>query len=137
MRTPFLLLSTIALFTLPGCAAQTSADHALTDTSWRFVTIDGAPVTSKTARLEFEGDRLGANVGCNSMGGPWRVEEQRLLAGPLSHTEMYCGGPVWSQEQATTLLLAAAPQVEITGDRLELRSSGHSAELERIAPNER
>lgn len=136
MRASLLLLSSLTLFTLPGCAAHAGADHALADTSWRFVTIDGAPVTSKTARLKFEGDRLGANVGCNSMGGPWRVEEQRLLAGPLNQTEMYCDGPVWNQERATSLLLAAAPQVEISGDRLELRSSGHSAELERITPNE-
>lgn len=82
--------------------------------------------------LSFEAGRIAVNVGCNGMGGPWRVEDGRLIAGPLAQTEMYCEGPVWQQEQAITALLAGAPRFEIEGDRMALMSSGRSAELRRV-----
>lgn len=124
---------TFACFLLGGCAVGPGSGHALTGTSWRFVAIDGDQPVSSDARLEFKADRLGANVGCNGMGGNWRVENGRLIAGPLTQTEMYCEGHVWDQEQALGALLAAAPAVERRQDRLVLKSSGHSAELVRIA----
>ncbi|OCC22672.1 hypothetical protein MB02_15605 [Croceicoccus estronivorus] len=108
--------------------------HALANSSWRFISIDGAPPVSDKAHLEFREDRLGANLGCNGMGGPWRVEDERLMAGPLTQTEMYCEGPVWDQEQAIVTLLSAAPQVMVQEGKLELRSSGHSARLEQVGP---
>ena len=132
MRFLLPLIGGLSVLALTGCATQAEPHHALAGTSWRFVMIDGSPATSRTAKLEFQKDRLGANVGCNGMGGPWRVEDRRLLAGPLVQTEMYCEGPVWNQEQAVATLLSAAPQVSLEESRLVLRSSGHSAELERI-----
>lgn len=106
--------------------------HVLADSQWRFVAIDGEKPASDKAQLHFKGDELGANVGCNGMGGPWRIEDGRLVAGPLAQTEMYCEGPVWPQERATSALLVAAPELLIDGDRLVLRSRGHFAELERV-----
>lgn len=128
MRASILL----AFILLAGCAVGPGSNHALTGTSWRFVAIDGDQPVSSNAKLQFEADRLGANVGCNGMGGNWRVENGRLIAGPLMQTEMYCEGQVWDQEQAVGALLAAAPVLEHLEDRLVLKSSGHSAELVRI-----
>ena len=132
MRVLPFLIGGLSAFALAGCAAQSEPPHSLVDSTWRFVTIDGSKATSPRATLEFAEDRVGANVGCNSMGGPWRIDQQRLLASPLAQTEMYCDGPVWKDEVAVATLLSAAPQFELKGDRLVLRSSGHSAELERI-----
>ncbi|MDD3799910.1 MAG: META domain-containing protein [Novosphingobium sp.] len=128
-------LSALALSApaLSGCAVKAEPHHALADTSWRFVTIDGKAPASGAARLEFHESRLGATMGCNRMGGPWRVEGKRLMAGPLAQTEMYCEGPVWAQEQAVATLLSAAPRLTVEKDRLVLRSSGHSATLERVS----
>lgn len=123
----------LACLLLPACAINTAPGPTLTGTNWRFVTIDGAQAVSPSANLVFEADRLGANVGCNGMGGSWRIDRGRLIAGPLVQTEMYCEGPVWDQEQAVGALLAAAPALELAQDRLTLKSSGHSAELVRIA----
>ena len=65
------------------------------------------------------------------MGGPWRVDGGRLIAGPLVQTQMYCEGPVWDQEKAVGALLAAAPRFSVGGDVMTIESSGHSAELRR------
>lgn len=120
-----------ALSLLTACAAAKEGHASLTNSTWRFVSIDGSVPASGKAQLTFEEDRLGANVGCNGMGGPWRVEGGRLIAGPLAQTQMYCEGPVWSQEKAIGALLAGAPEVRVAPDRLVLKSSGHTAELQR------
>jgi len=121
----------VLLSLLAGCAASSKGQTKLANSSWRFVSIDGAAPVSDKAKLRFEDDRIGATVGCNGMGGPWRVERGRLIAGPLAQTQMYCEGAIWSQEKAIGALLAGAPEVEVKTDRLVLKSSGHTAELAR------
>lgn len=102
---------------------------------WQFTEIDEAVPASRNARLALEEDRLGANVGCNGMGGPWRIEDGRLIAGPLVQTKMYCQGPVMEQERAVSAMLAGAPRIEVHGRKLVINSSGHSAVLERVEPD--
>lgn len=117
-----------------GCVAKPSTPNAL-EGEWRFVAIDGGePAAPAKARLTFDPERLSATVGCNGMGGPWRIEQNRLIAGPLAGTRMFCAGPLWDQEQAIGSLLVAAPTLAFEDDRLVLRSSGHQATLERVSP---
>ncbi len=118
---------------LSACVAQTAPAHELTGSNWRVIAIDGeAAAAPDKARFSFESGRLSANLGCNSMSGPWRIEKTRLIAGPLMQTKMFCAGPVGEQEMAASALLVAGPAVEQDGKRLTLRSSGHSVVLERI-----
>jgi heat shock protein HslJ len=116
---------------LAGCATMQPGAPDLAGTQWRFTAIDGAAPVSNRARLEFERDRLGANVGCNGMGGEWRIENGRLIAGQLVQTQMYCEGAVWGQERAVSALLQGSPAIAIVNGRMTLRGSGHSAELRR------
>lgn len=126
-------LPLIALLSATACVAEPAPTSPLADSEWRFTAIDGAaPAVSDRARMEFQGDRLGANVGCNGMGGEWRITDGRLIVGPLMGTRMYCEGPVWGQEQAIGTLLAASPRIEITGNAMQITSAGHSAVLERL-----
>lgn len=129
-----ILFLALSAMVLSACAGARTGDSGarLANTTWRFTAIDGAAPVSAKAHLSFERGRLGANAGCNGMGGQWRIEGARLIAGPLVQTEMYCEGPVWGQEQAIAALLAAAPEIRIQGDRMSLRSGGHSAELRRV-----
>ena len=126
IAVPFLALA------LLGCAAQTSS-NTLTSSEWRFTAIDGSAPASSEAALSFQADRLNGNVGCNRMGGPWRLEHGRLIAGPLMQTKMACEGAVGQQEQSVSALLVSAPEVTLDGDRLSLRSSGHSADFTRVS----
>ncbi|MCB2088814.1 MAG: META domain-containing protein [Sphingomonadaceae bacterium] len=128
--TPTLFLAAMALST-GACATMPSASSpALAGTEWRFTAIDGAaPAVPDRAELRFEADRMGANVGCNGMGGDWRLDGSTLITGPLISTQMYCEGPVWDQERAVSALLAGKPEVQRAGDRLVLTGAGHRAEL--------
>jgi heat shock protein HslJ len=117
-----------------GCAAQASGPGQLAGSDWRFVTIDGEAPVSQQAKLTFDDERVGANVGCNHLGGDWRVENGRLIAGPLMQTRMFCEGKLSEQEQAIGALLVAALEVALSDRQLELRSRGHHARLERVEP---
>ena len=133
-KLPALMILAIITSALAACAApQPHAKSVLAGTEWHFVTIDGQAPVSNKARLGFTEDGISASVGCNSMGGNWHLSDGRLIAGPMVQTEMYCEGPVWPQEQALNALLVAAPEVSLGDARLLLKSSGHSAELERVA----
>lgn len=81
--------------------------------------------------MTFSEDRIGVRVGCNRLGGPWRMGEERLIAGPFTQTEMACPAPAWGQEKAVSSLLVATPRIALEGDRMILQSSGHTAELVR------
>lgn len=116
-----------------GCTTPSTAASAggvgLAGTQWAVTTIDGqAASVPDRARLGFEGNRLSASVGCNGMGGDYRIEGGRLVTGPLIGTRMFCEGPVWQQEQAVNALLAGAPEITRTGDHLKLASGGHTLE---------
>lgn len=117
--------------TLTACVAQAPPFNALAGSEWRFTEIDGEKPASDKAALSFGDDRISGTAGCNRMGGPWRVENDRLIAGPFAETRMFCGGKVGEQEQAIGALLVSAPGIALEGGRLELASRGHSARLER------
>lgn len=118
-------------FCLAGCTAGSDGGSHLGGSTWNFERIDGERPASEAATLTFDGGRIGVHVGCNRLGGPWRMGEERLIAGPFTQTEMACPAPAWNQERAVNSLLVAAPRIEITGDRMTLQSSGHTAELVR------
>lgn len=128
MRKMLLPLALLAAST--ACAAPQAGGTSLADSHWRFTAIDGAAPVAGDAALDFHKDRIGAKVGCNGMGGPWRIEGGRLIAGPLISTQMYCEGRM-EQERAVSALLSGGPILTVSGDRLSLKSSAHSAELVR------
>lgn len=132
---PFAAVFSVLIALLLGACAAPGAggSTSLSETRWRFITIDGAAPVAPAASLEFHRDRLGANVGCNGMGGPWRIETGRLIAGPLISTQMWCDGKM-EQERAVSALLSAAPEITFNAKRLTLSAGGHSAELVRFTP---
>lgn len=118
---------------LGGCSAQTSGSAGLGGSNWRIAQIDGSvPAVPARATLNFADRQVNASIGCNRLGGDYRIEAGRLIAGPLVQTEMYCGDPLASQERALSALLVGAPALRLTGGTLVLQSSGHSARFERI-----
>ncbi|SFG13502.1 heat shock protein HslJ [Novosphingobium sp. CF614] len=129
MRRLCLLLFAPAL--LAGCSDRGDRSH-LAETSWRFERIDGERPQSSGAELTFDKRKIGVQVGCNHLGGPWRMDENRLFAGPLAQTEMACSESAWNQERAIGALLVATPRMSVEGNRMTLQSSGHTAELVRV-----
>ena len=135
MRT---LGALLMLGLLSACAVKPTASHQLAESEWEFVNIDDEKPVSRAGSLRFTDGELTASIGCNRMGGNWRIEEGRLIAGPIEMTEMGCiEANLFDQERALASLLAAAPQLELKDGRLVLQSRGHSAELRRISPPQR
>lgn len=120
-----------ALPILAACATTGQADAPrLQDTEWTFVSIDGQAPVSDRARMAFDRERISATVGCNGMGGDWRIEGDRLVGGPYASTMMFCDG-LMEQERAVGDLLGEKPAVTLSGNRLTLSSANHRAELVR------
>ena len=124
-----------------SCAAMLAAGSSpggdgeahLARTSWRIALIDGQRPQADGASIAFDGGKIGIKVGCNRLDGPWHVDDDRLIAGPLSLTEMSCPTPAWDQEKAIGALLVATPRMVVDHGRMTLQSSGHTAELQREA----
>ena len=135
-RTVFLMLAPLFAVACtadgysPASPAPVSA-AALKDTRWAFTAIDGAAPLSDRAEIRFDGDRIGATVGCNGMGGTWKLETGRLSGGPYMSTKMWCEG-LMDQEKAIGDLLAENPRVTLEGDVLILQGSKSQAELRRV-----
>lgn len=109
MRIPVLLLG----LALAACArspvdppavpgAVTIPAEVLTGYQWRLEsahTADGERIGALLARPEhplqlvFEDGRLGVDNACNRIGGPYRLEGDRLHAGPLMATRRACADP--------------------------------------------
>lgn len=128
---PYLVLVAASLLT--ACAAGPAVSGPPEGSDWTFVAIDGAPPVSDKTSLTIREGRIGANVGCNGMGGELRIEQGRLvLPGGIISTMMYCEG-LMAQELAVADLLRASPRFFIEGGRMFIHSQDHKAELVRKA----
>jgi heat shock protein HslJ len=76
-------------------------------------------VPGSTVRLTFQDGQVSASAGCNSMGGPYRIEGDRLVAGQLMTTEMACDPALMEQDRWVADLLGGAT-IALDGDTLTL-----------------
>lgn len=77
-------------------------------------------VPGSTIRLEFTGDSIAVQAGCNSIGGAYEVQGARLVVDQLGGTEMGCEQPLMAQDAWVTAFLSADPEVTLAGPELEL-----------------
>jgi heat shock protein HslJ len=125
MRNTF---TPIAFALLAACTTAGAAGPDSLTGKWRFALIDGQKPVSSKAELTIEESRVGANVGCNGMGGDLQIKGGKLVVGGVVSTLMYCDG-LMEQEDAVSKLLSANPEYRIEDGRLVLRGGAHSAEL--------
>lgn len=116
---------------ITGCSAPESGLQ-LAGSSWTFRTIDGRHPIGQNARIDFTKGKIDIVIGCDRMHGPWHIADNRLVAGPLRQSEKVCSDAAWLQEKAVNALLVATPRVNVKEDAMMVRSSGHTALLERI-----
>jgi heat shock protein HslJ len=125
MRIPLL---TFVLVLLAACTTAGAAGPDSLAGKWRFVAIDGQKPVSSKAELTIQEGRIGANVGCNGMGGDLQIKGGKLVVGAVVSTMMFCEG-LMEQERAVSELLSADPDYRIEQGRLVLRAGVRSAEL--------
>jgi heat shock protein HslJ len=91
------------------------------------VTENGAPralVAGTRIRLGFRASEFGAQAGCNSMGGTYRVDGGRLIVEAVGMTEMGCDEPRHAQDEWLSTFLGSGPQVRLVGNDLTLEGDG-------------
>ena len=69
-----------------------------------------------------DGTKIGANAGCNHMGGDARVENGRLIVGDMASTLMGCDGGRNEQDAWVAKLLTERPTIVISGAELVITS---------------
>jgi heat shock protein HslJ len=89
------------------------------------VTENGRPkplVAGTRITLNFfsDGHRLGAQAGCNQMGGPASFEDGRLVVKDMSTTEMGCDPPRHAQDEWLARFLTSQPNWVRSGSTLTL-----------------
>lgn len=78
-------------------------------------------VPGSQVRLSFEVGRIGAQAGCNSMGGSVAIVDGRLVLADLATTEMACDPALMDQDAWLADFLAGA-SITLAGDTLTLAS---------------
>jgi len=76
------------------------------------------------------GGRLTGDTGCNSFGGTWSIDGDRLRLGGVGMTARACvDTDITAQEDAIARALSATKTASVDGDRLTIRTTDDSATL--------
>jgi heat shock protein HslJ len=131
MRRRWMLTAVvIGLFglALPGCHGIGKAVvDPLDGTSWLLGAIEGrAPLPDIKITAVFDGGKVHGSSGCNTFGGSYRIDGNKIKIGELQSTLMACLAPpeAMDQEQKFLELLSASGGYQIAGGRLRLMNSG-------------
>jgi heat shock protein HslJ len=97
--------------------------------TWTAVNDVGAPsavVKGSSVALTFDGTRLLATTGCNTLAGTVRVVDSTLVVvDGLGRTAMGCEPALTRQEEWTAEMLQARPRLELSGPTLSLLWDDH------------
>lgn len=120
--------------TVRGCGGERlTPPLALNGTRWMIASLDGRPVrTARTTDIRFTASRVQGNAGCNSFGGAYRLEGDRLSAGQVISTKMACVGPGMDIEGRFFDIIADAQVARSGADAITLRGQGGSVELRAV-----
>jgi heat shock protein HslJ len=146
LTTTLLLLLLVVAAGLAGCGrgtvTQAGSDGPTgADEPWggtflsTSVTENGQPrplVAGTRITLNFieDGHRLGAQAGCNSMGGQVSFADGRMVVGDLATTEMGCDPPRHAQDDWLARFLTGRPAWSRSGSSLSLDNGGTQIALE-------
>lgn len=126
MKRNLLMLLLATAFMLSSCSAFLPASDPLNGTSWQLAEIAGKPALSAPkVTLEFKDGQAGGNAGCNSYGGDYQVNGNKIGFSQMISTMMACADQsVMDQESAYLQILGGAQSFEIVDGRLQLHGSG-------------
>jgi len=116
----------VSLLALSACASNS---NSLAGKSWKLASY--GPVSAPTpaapeveTKLTFGTDgTLSGNLGCNTMGGDYKVNNQNIVFGSTYATEMACEEPRMSQEGFAFQVLQGTTGFTVNGDTLTITSA--------------
>jgi heat shock protein HslJ len=115
----------LVLLTLTACTAVSGP--ALDGSEWLSIAVteDGAdrPLVDGTQiRLSFADGQLAAAAGCNTVGGSYRIDGERLIFEGGAMTEMGCDEERHAQDDWLVSFLGSGPTMAQSDDKLTLTS---------------
>lgn len=132
-RLPLTSLVAASLFLIVACSSPGAASPSpasLDGRTFLSTAITGAQLVPDTqVRLSFTDGQLGANAGCNHLGGPYSIEGNQIVTGQMSTTEMGCDQPLMLQDQWLAAFLSGV-SFALDGDTLTLTKNGVSLTLQ-------
>ncbi len=122
MNPPIVLLALVVIVAACSSSGAPSPSPASLDGRiYLSTTIDGADLVPGTRiRLSFVDGNLSANAGCNTIGGAYSIEGNRLTTTQLSMTEMGCDEPRARQDEWLARSLSGGITIALDGDTLTL-----------------
>ena len=114
MNLPVIGRSLLALsaVTVLAAACMPTSD-AITNRPWKLVEINrSVPVAEGAVEFDTDG-RFTVRPGCNSGGGTYTIDGNRIVVDGTQLTAMACGDPADGQEQAFLAVLRDTPRFEI------------------------
>ena len=117
------------LVMLTGCSVLPAAD-TLDGTSWELYAYrKSRPIEGSTLTIIFEDGQIHGSSGCNSYGGSYRVDGDKLAVSEIFAALMACPEPEGLMEQETTFLqfLGNAQRFEMADGRLQIFLSDREA----------
>ena len=125
----------IAAILLSACGGTPSEQPKLEGVTWKLTAINGEPPMAGTQpTLQFDGDQVSGNAGCNSFGGGVEIKGDKIGFSALFNTEMFCMEPdgVMDQESTYLQMLGNAVTFELGGGVLTIVTGpGQSLTFER------
>lgn len=128
MTTGFRLRAVVLAITALAAAACTPASSAAVD-GREFLSvsvtdggIDRPLVAGTQIRLSFSAGSLGAQAGCNHIGGDYRLDGDRLVFEGAGMTEMGCDPARHAQDDWLVQFLSSRPTAQLIVDELVLTS---------------
>ena len=108
---------------LSACAGGTPEQPQLDNTSWNLTAINSSPPLAGTQpTLQFENGQASGNASCNSFGGQYEIQGDKIGFSELYQTEMFCTEPegAMDQESAYLGMLSQAVTFELAGGVLTI-----------------
>ena len=108
----------------PGDSGAGGGAALLTGRTFLSTGVVGRDLVAGTRiRLSFDPrGTIGANAGCNHLGGELRIDGDVLVVHEMGGTEMGCDPPRHAQDEWLTGFLMSSPSFTLAGDTLELTS---------------
>lgn len=120
-------------------AADPAATMSIEGPIWRLTELRGFdPVALQDAKRPvtagFNAGRLSGFSGCNQFFGPYTVERDRVVIGPLAGSMMACEPPAMTIERAVHTALTGTFRYVLAQDKLTLLSGNDAVLTFRIEP---
>lgn len=126
MRVAIALVSAAVVAACATAGPATSLDRrsflstAVTENDAPRQLVDGTRIA-----IRFADGRISASAGCNSMGGPYRIDGGLLvIPDGLATTEMGCDAPRHAQDDWLAAFIASRPAVRLADSELALEGGG-------------